>query len=243
MHSKKIEVIVSYFNCDPTNGYTYRVFAILHYTGVRGLQCSKGDLDCLQQETYQGTQTHIWVLHSEFGEEISLQQSTQTCNPFWVLLHGRPKNASLSHRPKTRTRWRTKPPRMAGGGRDVVGVEAAHGLLGLEAGEDQVVAAEARAEEGVHGLGGGSGGGRGGAQARPERQALGEVDGDRMGADAEGAERSHGGHASCRLWVERKEGGAEVAGVLARGGRKRMHWVVCWRSEFMGYESFLLKPT
>jgi len=82
MHSKKIEVIVSYFNCDPTNGYTYRVFAILHYTGVRGLQCSKGDLDCLQQETYQGTQTHIWVLHSEFGEEISLQQSTQTCNPF-----------------------------------------------------------------------------------------------------------------------------------------------------------------
>ena len=44
MHSKKIEVIVSYFNCDPTNGYTYRVFAILHYTGVRGLQCSKGDL-------------------------------------------------------------------------------------------------------------------------------------------------------------------------------------------------------
>jgi len=102
---------------------------------------------------------------------------------------------------------------MAGGGRDVVGVEAAHGLLGLEAGEDQVVAAEARAEEGVHGLGGGSGGGRGGAQARPERQALGEVDGDRMGADAEGAERSHGGHASCRLWVERKEGG--------RGGRRR----------------------
>ena len=95
---------------------------------------------------------------------------------------------------------------MAGGGRDVVGVEAAHGLLGLEAGEDQVIAAEARAEEGVHGLGGGSGGGRGGAQARPERQALGEVDGDRMGADAEGAERSHGGHASCRLWVERKEG-------------------------------------
>jgi len=127
---------------------------------------------------------------------------------------------------------------MAGGGRDVVGVEAAHGLLGLEAGEDQVVAAEARAEEGVHGLGGGSGGGRGGAQARPEWQALGEVDGDRVGADAEGAERSHGGHASCRLWVERKEGGAEVAGVLARGGRKRMHWVVCWRSEFMGYESF-----
>jgi len=102
---------------------------------------------------------------------------------------------------------------MAGGGRDVVGVEAAHGLLGLEAGEDQVVAAEARAEEGVHGLGGGSGGGRGGAQARPERQALGEVDGDRMGADAEGAERSHGGHASCRLWVERKEGG--------RRGRRR----------------------
>jgi len=99
------------------------------------------------------------------------------------------------------------------GGGDVVGVEAADGLLGLEPREDEVVAGEARAEEGVDGLGGGGGGGRGRAEPRAERQALGKVDGDGVGADAEGAERGDGGDA--RAVAERVLG--EAVGEVGAG--------------------------